>query len=223
MNERMVAVVGRTGYGKSSIVRHLVESHDRVMVLEQKPEKIQDWAGQDIEWYRTWPEFYGEMRAVRPRRFRVGFVPGLNHLVDCIRLAWALGDILLVIEEAGKYFPYNKQVRPHHMKVTWGGNMNVPGEVLEMCERGRHAGRGDGNMPLRCVITSQRPKRLPLCIQAELDRVYAFRLRLAVDRKWLAECPGADAELAEETKELPKFHYLNIAEEGECLRGITCP
>lgn len=224
MKERMIAAVGRTGYGKSTVVRQLVAAHRRVMILEQKPEKIPDWAGLDVEWYTRFPELLADMKALPAgSSFRVGIVPGLSSFVDCLRLSWALGDNLTVVEEIGKYFPYNKRIKPYHMPVAWGGNMNVPGEFLEFCERGRHAGRGDGTQPARLALVSQRLKRIPLCAQAELDRVYAFRLNLKHDRKWLAECPGSSEELADETKELPRFHYLNIDEEGGVTRETTKP
>lgn len=224
MIERTVAVVGRTGFGKSTIVRQLVQSHDRVVILEQKAEKIRDWDGLDVEWFSSWRELYGTMKEIRPRRFRVGFIPGRAFFVDALRLAWALGDVLLVIEEAGKYFPYNKKARPHHKEIEYGGNMNVPGEFLEICERGRHAGpRGDGTQPVRLVVVSQRPKRLPLCFQAELDRTYAFKLQLPHDRSWLAECPGADEQLAAQARDLPKYHFFNICAEGGVTRETTRP
>jgi hypothetical protein len=222
----MIAAVGRTGYGKSSKVRQHVRAHRRVIIVEQKPEKVKDWAGLDVEWYRSADELKTDLQQLPPgSSFRVGIVPGLSGFVDVLRLAWALGDVLLVIEEAGKYFPYAKSNRKrYHGPVVSGGNMMVPFEFLEICERGRHAGpRGDGTQPVGVLITSQRPKRLPLCFQSELDRVYAFMLRVKHDRAWLAECPGSDDELAEETKSLPRFHYLNIPGEGEVTRETTTP
>lgn len=223
MTERMIAVVGRTGYGKSTVARQLVASRNRVIILEQDIRKAKDWAGLGVEWYHTWSELYADMITARPRRFRVGFVPTRSYFVDCLRLAWALGDATILVEEMGKYFPYRKRLKPYHMPVVDGGNMPVPGEFLELCERGRHAGP-DAKSPAALIGLSQRPKRMPLCFQAELERVCAFRLTLPHDRAWLAACPGSNEDIAEQTKNLPKYRYLNITgEDGGCSLETTRP
>jgi hypothetical protein len=222
VTERMIAAVGHTGYGKSTIVREIVLARDRVITLEQDARKRPEWEALGFIWYDSFAELLADLKAFNPRRFRVALVPGRSRFVDVLRLAWALGNVTVIIEEAGKYFPWLKPMRqPWHLPIASGGNMTVPGELLEICERGRHAGP-DAASPVSLVFVSQRPKRIPLCVQAELDRVYAFHLALPHDRKWLAECPGATKQIAEETKNLPKYQYLNITQEGftrEVTRG----
>ena len=215
MNPRMCAVIGRTGHGKTTKVRDLILACDRVMILEQSNEKT-EYPG--VVRFGTWDALYGAMRHVNPRRFRVSFAPGTSRFVDCLRLAWVLAPVTVVIEEAGKYFPQHKKTSRHHMEAVNG----VPGEFLEICERGRHAGRGAVNA-VSLIAVSQRPMRLPLCLRAELDRVYAFRLNSKRDRDWLAECPGSDQEIAEASKDLQAFHYLNVDANGGCLAETTTP
>lgn len=197
----MVAVVGRTGCGKSSLVRQLVGSRERVIILESADVKSEY---PDARRFNSWADLVAALRVIeqkKVRKFRVSFCPGLGYFPLLLEAAWALGDVTLVIEEGAKYFPPD---RP------------VPWQFIEVCERGRHAGP-DAASPVSIIMVSQRPKRLPIVFRAELARLYAFRLNEKADRDWLAGFPGASKEIADGVSNLELFHYLNVDANG----GIT--
>lgn len=204
LSDRIIGVVGQSGFGKSTKLRELVEQRERVIILEQTDLKSEY---PDTIRYRTYADMRRELLEARPRRFRVALAPGREFFPHTLALAWVLADpeITVVVEEAGRYF--NKGEKP-------------PREVIEIADRGRHAGpRAVGRVSL--LLCSQRPVVIPKDLRAQLNRVYAFRLADKDDRDWLAGVPGCQRATAEAVRDLPRFNYFNINTEGETTREQT--
>lgn len=217
MNGRMVGIGGRTGFGKSSLARSLISGHARVIILENSDAKNE----YDAERFASWPEMlmaFWKCGSRGPKRFRVSIACGTTYFPHVLALAWALGDVLVVVEEAGKYFGPGV----YYQDVRTGRNVAVPREFVEICERGRHAGPGASD-PISVLMIAQAPARLPRVFRQEMARFYAFRLTAKEDRDWLKDFPGAGSEVAERSALLEKFSYLNIDADGGCSLEKTLP
>lgn len=195
LRREIALAVGRTGFGKSALTKELVGRRQRVIILEKWSDK--DEYGGTLR-FKSWAELLRAFKTKKPTRFRVSFSPGLTYFPHVCALAWVLGDVLLVIEEASSYFPGGK----------------VPPEFIELCERGRHR-------QVSIYATAQRPKRLPIILRAEADLLYCFRLNEKADRDWVAEFPGADRQLAEQAAGLERYRYMAIDSNGGVRHGAT--
>lgn len=212
--DRVVAVVGQSGYGKTTIMKRLLEQHDRVIILEQTDLKTEY---PNVIRYNSYAEMRYELLAARPRRFRVALAPGRRFFRHTLALAWLLADpdVAVFVEEAGRYFEKGDK---------------APAEILEIADRGRHSGPAKplyskevAKGKFTMVMASQRPVVIPKDFRAQLNRVYAFRLGDADDRDWLAGVPNCSATTAAATKDLPRFNYFNIDTEGETRLEQTKP
>jgi hypothetical protein len=219
--DRIVGVGGRTGFGKSSLARQLVAAHRRVVILEPSDRKSEY---PDTERFYAWPDLLETMRRCGPhgpRQFRVALACGTTYFPQVLRLAWACAPCLVVIEEMSKYFGpdiYYPARDPVTGKVRL---VAVPREFVEICERGRHAGR-DGAQPVGILGISQAPAFAPRVFRQEMARFYSFRLTAEEDRRWLKGFPGAREAYAR-TAELQQFEYLNIDADGEVTNEKTTP
>jgi hypothetical protein len=214
------AIVGPTGYGKSTLKAEVIErglqKHGRIIELLPDDKEPAD---PNVIVFRDWRTFWTTMRDKKPSKFHVAFKPGERYFPAVCALAWLLAPCLLVIEESGKY--YGPDI--YYRDELTGRHVQIPREFVELCERGRHAGpRSTDDLPVDLLIIALDATRIQRCARRELRRISAFCLPTPEERKWLAEAPNCNAEIAELTKDLPKFTYLKIdTENGGYTRETT--
>lgn len=201
---RIIGIGGRTGLGKTTLARELVLSRRRVLILESGSAaneydavRITKW-GDLVRLFKNLP---------RGASFRVSFAPGSSYFAAACALAWVMAPCTLVMEEAAKYV---------------GHGQKEPRELVELYERGRHAGPNeDGEVSM--IVVTQRPKQIPIGLRAEMDRFYAFRLNEQADRDWLAGVPGSSKAIAAMAQNLPPYEYLQIQPDGTVTHERTNP
>lgn len=187
--QRLVGIVtGETGSGKTTLVKAIAGHYKRVIFFERFPEKS-EYGGEPC---RTSVELYDRL-AAKPPTFRLSYYPSddARELPRLCRLAWAVGDVLLVFEEADSYFPSGV----------------VPDEFRWLATRGRHH-------RVSILAVSPAPYYLPKVLRREAQFVAAFSLSEESDRDWVAEYPGAGKEGARLISGLRKHDYI-LVERGK--------
>lgn len=190
-NDR-IAVVGKTGSGKSYLARHLVwEPLDRVIFHDWKAQEHEDLNAPVLS---TLDQVHEALFAEseEERLYKFVYVPeagehGLDAWDELCRLVYEKGDFHLIGDEIKGIYQQGNSVRPvsdHHEKIL---------------TRGRSRGVGITNL-------SQRPKKIPMECMSESEHVFAFRLNLADDRKRLGEIFGSEHE--DRLRELDSHRFL---------------
>jgi hypothetical protein len=160
-----VTLVGKTGSGKSYLLRTLVQRHRRVVLLDPKADTdVGGWAiVQGIrEFERTWPQ-HSERVIARPGMDDpLAWWDAVCRRVFTVRGPCALACDELVAElYAGKRSPYFRAV------LTQGRSLLITSYV--------------------CV---QRPKGMPLELLSEARHLFVFELALEDDRGRIEEVIG---------------------------------
>lgn len=199
--DRVVALGGAPGMGKTTLLRRIIEERPRVIIVEQTDAKNE----YDALRYKTVGALAADLFTKRPKKFRVSVSTNREGVIALLELAHAYGDVTLVLEEAGRYFP---------------PELPTPWQLTELVERGRHAGPSAKDY-VSLVFVGQRFMRIPLVARACLNVAYAFRQPSEHDRKWVEAAPGATPEIAEELRDLAPFSYWRIPADGEPTKGQT--
>lgn len=193
LDREVVVVVGHTGYGKTLWTAGHARGLNRVLIVERWADKSEYGHVSRFSELRELIAFFER----RPRTFRVSYYPATMAEARYLwMLAWLVGDLTVVIEEADTYFPRGV----------------IPAEFIELTGRGRHR-------QISLVVVSRTPYRLPIEIRREADRLIAFHLAERRDRAWVADFPGSSAETAEEIRQLDRLEYRQIERSGRILHG----
>ena len=169
-NER-VALVGKTGSGKTTMARLLTQSLTRFVVFDPKGTiglAAEEW---NVEpWSRS-----GVQQLQRPKGKARLVVPGpgpdddpFGYWIPFLRLLFELGNLTLYIDEM---YAVN---RPGTFPSA---------ELMALYTRGRELGIG-------VYAATQRPTLVPLVMLSECEWLFTFRLLLEQDRKRMAEICG---------------------------------
>lgn len=163
-----VAIIGRSGTGKSVLLRALMSRYSTAVLLD--PKRTADFGGwahvegaQDFA--RDWPRHHP--RAIA----RPALLEDERRWADavCRRIYWA-GRCAAGLDEmpAGV-----TEARP----LTW---LDV------LLKRGRE-------LEITTYVASQRPRRIPMDVIAQAEHVFAFDLNVPADVAYMAELmPGYD-------------------------------
>jgi hypothetical protein len=153
-------MVGKTGTGKTTLARNLLDAYTYVCVHDAKG--MLAWPGYRL--YRTVAE------VVRAREPRIIYRPTAYELRDpkaqqtFFHFIYLRRNTLLYVDEAYGVTSGNQLPPAYHACVT----------------RGRERGIG-------VWTATQRPARIPLVILSEAEHCYLFRLRLERDRRRIEE------------------------------------
>lgn len=169
-----VAIVGRSGSGKSVLLRALVTSAHRALFLD--PKRNTDFGGWATlegthELEREWPR-HVERAIARPGLAETAGGKEPAWMDAGCRLAYRAGSCTVAVDELAGIATAS---RP------------VPGlEVL--LRRGRDPGPQG---PITTIVATQRPRAIPLTVLSEADHVFLFDLNQPADRAFVAELVGA--------------------------------
>lgn len=160
-----VALVGRTGSGKTYLARLLLANVRRLVVVDSKS-SLAEWS-LEIPSSRDWRSF----ERGNPARWRV-----LHPITDdpqswyeqLFQRLYLIGNVTVYIDEAYAVTPVGKQ----------------PGAWLSaLYTRGRERG-------ISVWAATQRPTWIPLFMLSESDWFFIFRLQMAEDRRRMAQIVG---------------------------------
>jgi energy-coupling factor transporter ATP-binding protein EcfA2 len=163
--QRVVAV-GKTGSGKSYLMRYLVKQLHRVMVLD--PKSMID----PEQWNLDWASVRGVRDLGRGKNARL-LVRGIN-LEDWaywLQAAWDVGNVVVYIDELYALVDF--------------GQGKPPRILSRLYTQGREKEVGVWG-------ATQRPAWVPMFTLSESDWFFAFRTQLSEDRKRLAELMGEE-------------------------------
>lgn len=158
------AIVGRTGSGKSVLLRHLLGNYSRAVLVDPKGRATMP----------GWPIFYGSPAFLRawpdtPRAIvRPGAGEDRRSWLD--RVAWHVyrhGETALGVDEVIGVVDANRRSAGLDAVLTQGRELGIT-----------------------ALVCTQRPRGVPPTILSEADHLFVFALNRDDDRKAVAETCG---------------------------------
>jgi hypothetical protein len=164
-NQRVVAV-GKTGSGKSFLMRFLVDQLHRVMVLD--PKATIDPKIWRLEWANE-----SKLRSLKKGKSERILVRAetLEEYSYWLQAAWDIGNIVIYIDELYALVEF--------------GQSKPPKILSRIYTQGREKEVGVWG-------ATQRPSWVPMFTLSESDWFFAFRTQLQDDRRRLAELMGEE-------------------------------
>jgi energy-coupling factor transporter ATP-binding protein EcfA2 len=192
-NDRVIAV-GKTGSGKTTLMRTLTGNLTRLVVLDGKG-SLADWGLGDWETERLSfvREGQGRLRAALP----VG--EGVDYWDRVISWALDQGDLTVYIDEIGAIVP------PGGRASTY---------LHALYTRGREWGIGAWG-------STQRPAWIPLICISECEHFFVFRLTMAEDRARMAQF--MTERVMQTISEKYAFWYYSLESENLGLYKLRKP
>lgn len=190
-------VIGRSGAGKSSLLKELLKNEPRVIMLDP----LGNLKGSE------WSRYAGQMGPLKKKivgnrkRLRAVYQPkrGVNAMTALNTLSETLFDaqdgyfqeqhkskILFVVEEATRCYPLHAE-----NKVPWFG---------EICDRGRHYG-------IRVLMVTQSPSRLAVQYRENVDAALVLATMFESGQKAAA---GLVHRNWKEVHDLPNYKYFSF-------------
>lgn len=161
------AIVGRTGSGKSVLLRFLLGGYSRAVLVDPKGRATMP----------AWPIVYGVPEFVRAwpaaPRIVVRPGPGEDRREWLDRLCWHVyrhGETALGVDEVIGIVSAGRRAPGFDAVLTQGRELGITG-----------------------LVCTQRPRGVPATILSEADHVFAFALNRDDDRDAIAETIGAYA------------------------------
>lgn len=170
---------GKTGMGKTVWTQQHVRTLKRCIILDP----IYEY--RDAVLFDDLAELIEHLE--RYRYFRVSMSDPSMFPMLC-RVASAVTDCTLVIEEAGRVLP------PH---------IELPPEFAELVYRGRHTRTS-------LVIVSQRATTVHIAARSQWTRLITFAQSESADVKWIQDVTGLDIE----PSDLPRLEYFDVTPHG---------
>jgi phage tail protein X len=165
------AIVGRTGSGKSVMLRWLLARYSRAVLVDPKGRAVMD----------GWPVHYGvaAFRGAWPATPRVIVRPGAGEnrrdWLDAV--CWHIyrhGETALGVDEVIGVVDANRAAAGFDAVLTQGRELGIT-----------------------ALVCTQRPSRIPPTIVSEADHLFVFTLNLADDRRRVSETIGPYASPAD--------------------------
>lgn len=158
------AIVGRTGSGKSVLLRSLLGSYSRAVLIDPKGRAVMDGWGTSYGVADFVRRFPAEPRLV----LRPG--PGEDRRTWLDRVCWHVyrhGETALGVDEVIGVVDANKRAAGFDACMTQGRELGVTG-----------------------LVCTQRPRGVPPTIISEADHLFVFALNREDDRRAVAETTG---------------------------------
>mgnify|MGYP005619177029 FL=1 len=200
---RNIFVCGRTGTGKSYLVKRLIAESRPLLVYLPKREEL-DYPGivfdglEDEPW-GFW-EFWGRCVAITPGCWRIVFRPRDVFDYDTFdrvcQAAYACGNLTFVCEDLMTY------VGPH---VT-----NLGSGFKTLLTAGRTRG-------IICYLLTQRPYKIPREVTSQTREAFIFQSHEPADGAYVKEAFGIDA--AERMAALQEYEYVHWTDNGHVEVG----
>lgn len=164
-NNYVISVFGHKGSGKSTLVKELVEEHDRVIIFDTMGEyegAIEDFS-----------EAVRELGRVQDaRRFRVAIrLPEDYDALEAMEVAYDVTDCLVVFEEVSFYCSPS----------------SMPTILKKFVRYGRHR-------QISQIYVSRRPAEINRDLTAQSDLIVSFRQHEPNDVDYLRKLMGPDAD-----------------------------
>lgn len=184
-NDRLIAV-GKTGSGKTTLMKQLIDPLQRVLVLDGKG-NLAHWGLTEFDDQSRidFAEHGGKLRAVLP----IGEPNAAEYWDNVLRWAFEIGNLTIYIDEI------NGIINP--------GAMATP-MLHAVYTRGREFGIG-------VWACTQRPTWIPLICLSECEHWFCFRLSLAADRERMAQFCGD--EVLHPIRDRYGFWYRSIEDD----------
>ena len=190
---KIVTVVGKTGYGKSYLIKSIISRLHRVVIFdlmsEYAEEKEFDFS--DFQYFRRLNDFLSYLQTVNRLdaiQVRITF-DNEEHYEAALQACLLVGDVVCVIEEVHNFSS------AYYLSPT-----------LEKIVRfGRHKA-----ISLICI--TQRFSDIGVLLRNNIDLLVCFNLTAPNDLKYLAELPYV-GETAQEVGKLKKhqfYAFLNV-------------
>jgi len=163
--QRVVAV-GKTGSGKSFLMRYLVKQLRRCLVLDPKS------MINPVEWNLEWASNHGLRDLDRGKDVKL-LVRGSTQddWIYWLQAAWDIGNLVVDIDELYALVDF--------------GQSKAPQILSRLYTQGRERLVGVWG-------ATQRPSWVPMFTMSESDWFFMFRVQLGDDRKRLAELMGEE-------------------------------
>lgn len=192
-----VALVGKTGSGKTTLALYLTKSLSRLVVFDPKgtlwvPEwRLEDWSKEGLQ----------RLAEGESVRLRIP-APLNNNWEPYFTEIFSIGNCVVYIDEVYGIVPPGAK----------------PGAMFTaMYTRGRELNIG-------VIAATQRPTWVPLFVLSEAEWLFVFRLQLQADRNRMAEIGGP--ELQEPIPAIDEYGfyvYNSLWNEPIYLRGLSIP
>lgn len=177
----IVALVGRKGSGKSTLVGEIVREFPRALIVDTMNEYGGN-IGADVA-FGFDAAVEAVLEAERSRRYRFS-LRGLEHdqVLEILEGVGTLRELLVVVEEASAY-----------MKAQ-----QIPWEIAQLVRMGRHNG-------ISQLYVAQRPSMLHLDVISQADVIVSFQQHARRDVETLV---GHLGDFAERVRELDRFELI---------------
>jgi len=177
----IVALVGRKGSGKSTLVGEIIREFDRVLIVDRMFEYGPQLGVTVVRGHAG--AVAAVLEASRRRRFRYS-LRGLedDEVLDVLEGVGTLREVLVVVEEASAY-----------MK-----SQQIPWEIAHLVRMGRHQG-------ISQLYVAQRPSMLHLDVISQADVIVSFQQHARRDVETLV---GHLGDFAEVVRELPRYELI---------------
>jgi hypothetical protein len=147
MNRKVVLDVGQAGTGKTRVAKMISERFERVFILDP----LDEYSGTVFDSMQGVFQFFGDHAELE--KFRVVLRSSDESDADFFfRLAWTVGNVLVVVEEANLYMDPRRKFP----------------SFLQLVSRGRHR-----MIHLLCV--SQRVPEVLISFRAQATSIICFR------------------------------------------------
>ena len=198
---RNILVCGRTGTGKSYLLKQLTRDADRLIVYGPKREE-HDWSGvyfdgmepQGLKGFAWW--FYHTVNTCR--RFRIVYRPAdlfdIHEFDVVANLVYACGNVVFVCEEL----------------MTYTTERNIEQGFKRLLVAGRTRG-------ITCYMVTQRPFKIPREVTSQAREAYIFATHEPTDLDYCRQTFGI--ELILKLDQLKEYEHVHWIETGHVEIG----
>lgn len=195
-NAYIMAVMGKSGSGKSSLCRHLVKQFDRQWLII---DRLHEWDTKA----KNVDTLAGAVSALKAGYKKIAFHPpiddrekGIAYFDKLCELAYKVGNIGLFVDELRHY------TSPNRASQWWS---NCSGE-------GRHRG-------LVVLGASQRPSQIDKDFLGNTTELHTFGFSYPADAKNVAEC--FHDVTYKDLLQLPPFQYYSKKDGQPVTKNTT--
>lgn len=187
-------IVGQTGSGKTLLAEFLLRYRHNVVVFD--PKRRIKWDGYTI---------VNSLRAATKTKGKIVYRPnhhaikywnaGDDEVKRAFEWVYLRGDTTLYVDEA--YLLTDGEQMPdfYHACLTQGRELGI-----------------------ETWTATQRPMHVPQVVMSEAEHLYAFRMRMAQDRKKVEAMCGLESRYMEG---LPKYYFYYASQDGDPVGPLT--